>query len=99
MLHLPLAMSSPTCEENAVVGHCMLKGCFMGHGSASCHGTQCICDPGTCSMDGKTCVTTPTTTTTTTAIPLQEGQVIKLHLADSTSPNAWFSFTASNNEA
>jgi len=40
------------------------------------------------------------TTTTTTTIPLQDGNTIKMRLAsDPNSPNKWFSMTATNDEA
>merc|ERR1712232_492264 len=47
------------CKENAIVGRCLLTGCFMNHGTASCHGTKCTCDPGSCSIDGSKCKPTP----------------------------------------
>lgn len=84
------AMSSETCEENAVVGHCLITGCYF-HGPSHCHGTRCICDPGTCSVDGRSCVQKPSA--------LQAGNVVKIFMVDGASPNRWLSFTATNNEA
>lgn len=55
------------CDERAVVGVCMLTGCYAGfHGPAHCEQTQCFCDPGFCSRDGQWCVPVPRTTTTST---------------------------------
>jgi len=56
-----------TCNPNAVVGHCVLTGCFeWKHGPAYCDGLHCFCESGFCSRDQRTCVPDPATTTTTT---------------------------------
>lgn len=59
------------CVNQAVLGHCLYTGCFMGHGAAHCHGFQCRCDANFCSSNGHACVhavTTTTRKTTTTDI-------------------------------
>merc|ERR1711915_322557 len=67
---LPNVIDAKACVENASVGECFEVGCFADHGTATCKGTSCICNPGSCSYDpGSTfgkCIPIPTTTTNTT---------------------------------
>ena len=56
-----------TCNPNAVVGHCVVTGCFeWKHGPAYCDGFHCFCESGFCSRDQRTCVPITATTTTRT---------------------------------
>merc|ERR1712050_763331 len=64
----PSAKSSK-CVENAVVGECLIMGCFMNHGQASCRGTKCYCNAGYCSIDGSFCQPTPQTERLSEPIP------------------------------
>merc|ERR1719433_965815 len=48
------------CRSDAVVGYCLLVGCFLGHGHSHCDGTQCVCNAGFCSRDGWRCEAVPT---------------------------------------
>merc|ERR1712113_656540 len=59
-----LKTSHVGCDPNATVGHCFITGCFRGHGNVHCHGTECLCDKGSCSMDGWKCITTPNASAT-----------------------------------
>merc|ERR1712217_967549 len=58
------ALKTIGCNADAIVGHCFIAGCFRGHGNAHCHGTECLCDKGSCSMDGWKCITTPNASAT-----------------------------------
>merc|ERR1711920_1185117 len=44
------ALKTIGCNADAIVGHCFITGCFRGHGNVHCHGTECLCDKGSCSM-------------------------------------------------
>lgn len=50
------------CDPHAIVGFCIMTGCFMHHGPAHCDVNQCKCDPGYCSSDGHVCEKIITTT-------------------------------------
>jgi len=47
------------CDKRAEVGNCLEIGCFLHHGKAHCNGTKCVCDEGSCSIDGWTCISDP----------------------------------------
>lgn len=47
------------CDENIDVGHCLVFGCFAGHGNVHCENERCRCDRGSCSEDGYTCIPNP----------------------------------------
>lgn len=57
------------CDTEAVVGRCLEVGCFLDHGNSRCSGTDCVCEAGSCSSDGWTCVPIPTPRPTPTPTP------------------------------